>query len=307
MTTELLTNIKIDKRYLVPTLAAIYALISVQNVAHFFEGLNHGSAMSWTAGLAIGATLVILAHYLSETPMSDRNAFYGLLGVTLVFVALTTIIQGSNYAPTLGAWGYLFALVLAGAGELALPLAYAVAENAKRRREVTEAGQKAEQIAAETVLQVMKGLDVAKAQKQAEKRIERLIVAHVDATVTKLMPRGINDTVDNLPVKLDANLEPTDTPNLNKSPVLENVLDAGRVKANDQKRQTATQRRIKVLATLDKSSSKADLNFAQIGRELGKVSGQTIANDLQWLEGQGFWLNGSDWKMTDRGRAWMDS
>ena len=76
---------KVNKSLLVPALATIYAAISVQNIAHFFQDLGHDGAISWTGGIAIGATLVILAHYLSETSPRDKAAFWSLLGVTLVF------------------------------------------------------------------------------------------------------------------------------------------------------------------------------------------------------------------------------
>ena len=265
---KLITNI--DKRFLVPTLATIYALISVQNIAHFFEGLNHGRVMSWTAGIAIGATLVILAHYLSETPMSDRNAFNGLLAVTLVFVVLTTLIQGSNYAHTLGVVGYLFAFVLAGAGELALPLAYAVAENAKRRREVTEASQMAEQIAAETVVSVMRGLDVSKAQKQAEKRIEGLIVAHVDSTVRKLMPQ---DT----PSVNERTINNDQTPNVRLS-----TLDDANAK-RIEKANTRRQQLLSILMNEFDGVDVSNLNRTQLASRLNTTR-QTIARDLSALQ-----------------------
>lgn len=178
----------IRSQHLVIGLAATFALVSVQNIAHFFIDLHHPWAASWTLGIAIGTALVILAHLLSEIDMRERKAFNGLLTVTLILVILSGIIQGVEYSRELGAVGYLLAFTLAATGEIVLPLAHSWHSEAKRRQAVNDAGQRVEEIAAETMIQVMSNTDTAKAQRQAEKRIEALIVANLDAIVAKLMP-----------------------------------------------------------------------------------------------------------------------
>lgn len=179
------------QQYMVTGLAGVFALVSVQNVAHFFVDLGHPMAASWTLGIAIGTALVILAHLLSEIDMRERKAFAGLLAVTLILVTLSGLIQGSEYSHQLGRMGYLLAFVLAATGEIVLPLAHSWHSEAKRRQTVNDAGQRVEEIAAQTLVDTMAGVDVTRAQRQAERRIEQLVVAHVDSIVHKLMPSPV--------------------------------------------------------------------------------------------------------------------
>ncbi|MCB0013461.1 MAG: hypothetical protein KDE34_16225, partial [Anaerolineales bacterium] len=185
----------IKQQHAVTALAGVFALVSVQNVSHFFISLGHPDAASWTLGIAIGTALVILAHLLSEIDMRERKAFAGLLTVTLILVTLSGLIQGSEYSHKLGSMGYLLAFVLAATGEIVLPLAHSWHSEAMRRRMVNDAGQRVEEIAAQTLVDTMSGVDVTRAQRQAEKRIEQLVIAHVDSIVRKLMPAspGMSD------------------------------------------------------------------------------------------------------------------
>ena len=192
----------------------------------------------------------------------------------------------------------MFAFVLAGAGELALPLAYAVAENAKRRREVTEASQMAEQIAATSIVEVMKGLDVARAQRQAEKRIERLIVAHVDNTVTKLMPRGHDaptptPTIEVVAPPMLPQVENTSGESgkhfAENAPNLPAFGPQNLPSANSKRKAMQADRQGKVLAALrDAYNGKPadDLNKTALAKQIGTTR-PTLLKDLAALEESG--------------------
>jgi septal ring factor EnvC (AmiA/AmiB activator) len=83
------------------------------------------------------------------------------------------------------------------------------------------------------------------------------------------------------------------------------ILDQGRVKATMTKQHKANQRRVKVLAMLQETSTKNAVNFEQWGRDLG-TSGQTITNDLRWLVEQGYWNNEGTWQMSEAGQALLE-
>jgi len=261
----------IKSQHLVTGLAGVFALVSVQNIAHFFIELHHPLIASWTLGLAIGTALVILAHLLSEIDMRERKAFLGLLSVTCILVTLSGVIQGVQYAAELGAVGYVLAFVLAATGEIVLPLAHSWHHEAKRRQAVNDAGQRVEEIAAETMIAVMSSTDTAKAQRQAEKRIEALIVAHVDATVTRLMPSG-------------ATVQPATTkperkqPDMTQSPLGVGASVDDMVQAKQDK---MTTRQAEIL---DAVSGQDVATFKTAMSDLYGCSVRTIERDLQALE-----------------------
>lgn len=284
-------KIYFTSKNLVTGLAGVFALVSVQNVAHFFIELDHPWPASWTLGLAIGAALVILAHQLSEIDMREHRAFYGLLTVTLILVTLSGLIQGHEYAVKMGFAGYVLAFVLAATGEIVLPLAHSWTEEAKRRQAVNDAGQKVEEIAAETLIGVMTGVDTARAKKQAEKRIEGLVIAHVDSIVAKLMPTvdtPITHSMDAASVQsgyTTVNDAETSAPNadLNTAFGPDNLPAA-----NEARSQSTEQRRAALLAML-RSLGKlntSDLNKSELARELG-TSARTISRDLDALHDSG--------------------
>ena len=277
----------IKQQHAVTTLAGVFALVSVQNVSHFFISLGHPDAASWTLGIAIGTALVILAHLLSEIDMRERKAFAGLLTVTLILVTLSGLIQGSEYSHKLGHMGYLLAFVLAATGEIVLPLAHSWHSEAMRRRIVNDAGQRVEEIAAQTLVDTMSGVDVTRAQRQAEKRIEQLVIAHVDSIVRKLMPdtRGIEAQPEPTPtVALSANAEPG-APNADFDTGFgpHNLPEANRQRAAD-----ADQRRsalLDLLRSMDGMEAEA-VNRSELARQLGS-SARTIGRDLEALEAEG--------------------
>jgi len=260
----------IKSQHLVTGLAGVFALVSVQNIAHFFIELHHPFLASWTLGLAIGTALVILAHLLSEIDMRERKAFLGLLSVTCILVTLSGVIQGVQYAAELGAVGYVLAFVLAATGEIVLPLAHSWHSEAKRRQAVNDAGQRVEEIAAETMIAVMSSTDTAKAQRQAEKRIEALIVAHVDATVTRLMPSGVT-------AQPQRDTEPRQSTEMSQRIVQPDEL----TKARQDK---AATRRDEMLAYID---SQDVATFTKSMADLFDVSARTIQRDIQQLEKDG--------------------
>jgi len=260
----------IKSQHLVTGLAGVFALVSVQNIAHFFIELHHPTIASWTLGLAIGTALVILAHLLSEIDMRERKAFLGLLSVTCILVTLSGVIQGVQYAAELGAVGYVLAFVLAATGEIVLPLAHSWHSEAKRRQAVNDAGQRVEEIAAETMIAVMSSTDTAKAQRQAEKRIEALIVAHVDATVTRLMPSGVT-------AQPQRDTEPRQSTEMSQRIVQPDEL----TKARQDK---AATRRDEMLTYID---SQDVATFTKAMADLFDVSAQTIQRDIQQLEKDG--------------------
>lgn len=269
----------IKSQHLVTGLAGVFALVSVQNIAHFFIELHHPFIASWTLGLAIGTALVVLAHLLSEIDMRERKAFLGLLAVTLILVTLSGIIQGVSYSNELGVIGYVLAFTLAATGEIVLPLAHSWHGEAKRRQAVNDAGQRVEEIAAETMIKVMSNTDTAKAQRQAEKRIEALIVAHVDATVTRLMPKGVAPVVavaDMTPRPVTP--QPRQIPEMSSSPLgigasVDDMTAARSDKASD--------RRSEILAAVDGQDV---ATFKTAMSDLYGVSVRTIERDLAALE-----------------------
>lgn len=189
----MLQNYQFKNQHLVTGLASIYALVSVQNIAHFFIDLDHPKITSWTLGLAIGVSLVFMAHLLSEVNMKDRKAFTGLLSVTMILVILTGLIQGVKYASELGNIGYVLSFVLAATGELVLPLAYSWHKESLDREAITNTGSKIEEITAVALLDVMSDIDLDKAKDKAEKEVQKLLNAHVRHTVTKLMPKDLDN------------------------------------------------------------------------------------------------------------------
>jgi len=257
----------IKSQHLVTGLAGVFALVSVQNIAHFFIELHHPFLASWTLGLAIGTALVILAHLLSEIDMRERKAFLGLLSVTCILVTLSGVIQGVQYAAELGAVGYVLAFVLAATGEIVLPLAHSWHSEAKRRQAVNDAGQRVEEIAAETMIAVMSSADTAKAQRQAEKRIEALIVAHVDATVTRLMPSGV--TAQPQPTKLER--QAVD-------------MSQDRPTVDDMNAARADKMTVRQAEILDAVSGQDVATFKTAMSDLYECSVRTIERDLQALE-----------------------
>ena len=292
----------LTSQQLVTGLAGVFALVSVQNIAHFFIDLHHPFAASWTLGLAIGTALVVLAHLLSEVDMRERKAFAGLLIVTLILVALSGIIQGIAYSHTLGVMGYVLAFTLAATGEIVLPLAHSWHREAQRRQAVHDAGTRVEELAAGTLVDVMAGVDVARAQRQAEKRIEQLVVAHVDSIVRKLMPdspktaagarreagEGVEQPTHPVTQEraenaiMDAS-EPLDIP------IDNDVLGAGRHIAHAQRQAKAERRRTDLLHILRTEFDGMDadqLNKTALGTRL-ETTRQTIARDLNALQESG--------------------
>lgn len=294
----MLPKIQITSQHLVIGLAGTFALISVQNVAHFFTELHHPVVSSWTLGLAIGAALVVLAHLLSEVDMRETRAFLGLLTVTLILVVLSAIIQGNVYAKELGSsLGYLLAFTLAATGEIVLPLAYSWHRDAQRRQAVHDAARIAEEKASQALVTVLSHVDVTKAQAKAEKKIESLIVAHVESTVRKLMP-----IADSSQSSVEARTEARE--GINVSPMTNTQDDAqsahlppnGRsfgpenlAAANIKRTGKAEERRQQLLRILDTEYNGVDadqLNKTALGDRLG-AKRQTIGRDLAALEEAG--------------------
>ena len=260
-------------------LAGVFALVSVQNIAHFFIELEHPTVASWTLGLAIGTALVVLAHLLSEINMRETKAFVGLLAVTLILVALSGIIQGNEYSHKLGLMGYVLAFTLAATGEIVLPLAHSWHRDAQRRQAVHDAGERAEALAAQTLINVMAGVDVARAQAKAEKRIEQLVVAHLDHIVGKLMPASAQARS---PLALpDMAVSAPNAPSNGFGP---HNLPA----ANQARAESLSERQTQLLDLLRAYEGRPvdTLNRADLGRQLD-VSGKTIGRDLHTLEQHG--------------------
>ena len=203
--------------------------------------------------------------------MRETKAFFGLLTVTLILVTLSGVIQGVQYAVELGPVGYLLAFTLAATGEIVLPLAHSWHGEAKRRQAVNDAGQRVEEIAAETMIAVMSSADTAKAQRQAEKRIEALIVAHVDATVTRLMPSGA--TVQPQPTKPERK-----QPDMTQSPLGVGASVDDMVQAKQDKMTTRQAEILDAVSGQDVATFKAAMS------DLHGCSVRTIERDLQALE-----------------------
>lgn len=267
-----------NSRAAATALAGVFALVSVQNIAHFFVALDHPAVASWTLGIAIGCALVVLAHQLSGIDTRERKAFYGLLAVTSILVALSGIIQGVEYAERLGALGYLLAFVLAATGEIVLPLAVSWQSAAERRQSVNDAGQRAEELAAQTLIGVMSGVDVTRAHRQAERRLEQLVIAHVDHIVAKLMPATATDDAGDAPEPQSATRRTREMPATATSIADMNVARSDK----------AATRRSGILALVRGQFDGADVaNFKDYCIEHFDVSKRTIERDLAQLESAG--------------------
>ena len=316
---EILKNLK--TQHLVTGLAGVFALVSVQNIAHFFINLNHPIITSWTLGFAIGTALVFMAHLLSEVNMKDTKAFYSLLGVTIVLVFLTGLIQGVEYSKELNYIGYILAFVLSATGELVLPLAYSWHRESKQREDITNTGQKIEEITSTALLDVMSNIDLEQAKNNAEKQVKKLLDANVKHVVHKMMPKPskqMNNDIVQMP-KSNGQMDKTlSKPNdhldnhniqnsvhigdLDENPVhldnVQNQMD----KPNDQnnvqmdsmnnaKMDKITTRRNQIVEMAD---GQEVATFVAECIETLNVSRQTIKRDLQFLEDSNIlYCNGS--------------
>lgn len=326
--TKLLT---IEK--LVHTIMVVFALASVGNVSSYLQAHGHTLLTSYALGVALGGVLVASAMLLADVDIEHEPKRFGFMVIIVLAVGLLSgTIQTQAYASHEGMdlrnarlMGYGLPLLCEGA----LAVFVSVYGATRRRKNIRMATEGTAEQVAGAVAQALADVDVTRVRKYVEKRIDGLTRAIVDQTIYELMPvvtpapavavleaphdavaTATNIDTDTMQngaqgVTNVAPTAPNLSQNVDESPVFETVLDAGRARANENKRNAATQRRLKVLTVLDSTLSKDELNFAQVGRELGNVSGQTISNDLKWLERQGYWLNGSDWKMTDQGRDWM--
>lgn len=308
-------KLRISPQHLVTILAGVFALVSVQNIAHFFIDLKHPTVASWTLGLAIGTALVVLAHLLSEINTRETKAFAGLLTVTLILVALSGLIQGNAYSHSLGNMGYLLAFVMAATGEIVLPLAHSWHRDAQRRQAVHDAGQQAESLAAQTLVNVIASVDMAQAQAKAERRIEQLVLAHVDHIVRRLMPvtanldgpRALPDKEASIDGLSSEGLHIADAGNNNEEQLEISSEASGRNEdqdsdeplqrfgphnlpsANQARAEALSERQTQLLALLQteyKGKPVDTLNRAAIGRRFD-VSGKTIGRDLEALEESG--------------------
>lgn len=301
---------------LVHSIMIVFALASVGNVSSYLQDHGHHWLTSYALGIALGGVLVVTAMALADVDYEhERGRFWFMVAVVVVIGLLSGTVQTWAYGSHEGMdiasarlMGYGFPVVCEGL----LAVYIATYGTTRRRKNVRMATEGTAEQVASAVAEALADVDVTKVRKYVERRVDGLTRAIVDGVIDDLMPHQITQDAPSKAVddrsKVEPStlkLEPTKPSNLNESPVIETVLDTGRAKANENKRNAATQRRLKVLTTLDSTLSKDDLNFSKVGRELGNVSGQTISNDLKWLEGQGYWLNGSDWKMTDKGRAWI--
>ena len=167
-----------------------FAAASLGNVHEFFASAGHDGLSAWALAGALGAALVTISIMLTHIDReADTRAWATLAMVGVAVAVLSGSLQAGVYLHTLTPLpafmlGYGIPLI----GEVALAFGVAAYEKAEQRREVTEAGQTVERIAVRTIVDVMQTVDVTRAKKQAERKIESLIVAHVGATVAKLTP-----------------------------------------------------------------------------------------------------------------------
>ena len=294
---------------LVHSIMVVFALASVGNVSSYLQAHGHHPLTSYALGIALGGVLVVTAMALADVDYEhERERFWFMVGVVVVIGLLSGTVQTWAYGSHEGMdiasarlMGYGFPIACEGL--LAVYIAtYGTTRRRKNIRMATEGT--AEQVAG-AVAEALADVDVTKVRRYVEKRIDGLTRAIVDGVIDDLMP-----TIPQAVPQIEAseveqplsNIEPSLPLDSDKITVFETNLD----KVNRDRSAKASQRRLKFLSVLESSLSKDELNFAQVGRELDNVSGQTIANDLKWLEEQGYWKNGSDWQMTDKGRAWLE-
>ncbi len=294
---------------LVHSIMVVFALASVGNVSSYLQDHGHHPLTSYALGVALGGVLVVTAMALADVDYEyERRRFWFMVIVVVVIGLLSGTVQTWAYGSHEGMdpasarlMGYGFPIACEGL--LAVYIAtYGTTRRRKNIRMATEGT--AEQVAG-AVAEALADVDVTKVRRYVERRVDGLTRAIVDGVIDELMP-VVSQTAPQIEVSEVeqplSNIEPGLPSDSAKNAVFETNLD----KVNKDRSVKASQRRLKVLAVLESSLSKDELNFAQVGRELDNVSGQTISNDLKWLEGQGYWKNGSDWQMTDKGRAWLE-
>ncbi len=290
---------------LVHSIMTVFALASVGNVSSYLQDHGHHPLTSYALGIALGGVLVVTAMALADVDYEhDRERFWFMVIVVVVIGLLSGTVQTWAYGSHEGMdiasarlMGYGFPIACEGL--LAVYIAtYGTTRRRKNIRMATEGT--AEQVAG-AVAEALADVDVTKVRRYVERRVDGLTRAIVDGVIDELMPATPSVEASDIET-IPSNVEPTAPSHPDKNTVFETNID----KANQDRSARAYQRRLKFLAVLDSSMSKEDVNFAQVGRALDNVSGQTIANDLKWLESEGYWKNGSDWRMTERGRAWME-
>lgn len=290
MNIEILKQIQfphIKSQHLVTSLAGVFALVSIQNVAHFFIQLGHDSFASWTIGAALGAALVVLAHQLSEVDMRDRQAFYSLLSVTSIFTVLSGLIQGHVYAEHLGLLGYVLAFVLISCSELALPIAVSITEESKRKRKILDAGTMAREKSAEILVDVL-DFDKSKLQKQAEKIMQGVVLANLSKIADEMTPTvkhnvAMVDANRNVPVTSlpEPTPEPPQKPVMSQSPLGIGASVDDMVAARQDK---MTTRQTEMMSYIDGQDVAV---FKNSMSQLFEVSTRTIERDIQALENAG--------------------
>lgn len=171
-----------------------FAAASLGNVHEFFSSAGHDGLSAWALAGALGAALVTISIMLTHIDReADTRAWATLAFVGVAVAVLSGSLQAATYLkaltpPTALMLGFGIPLI----GEVALAFGVAAYEKAEQRREVTEAGQTVERIAVRAIVDVMQTVDVTRAKKQAERKIEGLIAAHVGATVAKLTPPQVH-------------------------------------------------------------------------------------------------------------------
>jgi len=277
----------IKSQHLVTGLAGVFALVSIQNVAHFFVELGHDQFASWTIGAALGAALVVLAHQLSECDMRDKQAFYSLLSVTSIFALLSGLIQGHVYAEHLGLLGYVLAFVLISCSELALPIAVSITEESKRKAKILNAGTLAREKSAEILVDVL-DFDKSKLEKQAEKIMQQVVLANLSKIAEEMTPKVSRNvaTVDTATqrlteMKIEPSPKPRQAPEMSQSPLgIGATVDDMTTVRSDK----ASDRRAEMLTYIDGQDVAI---FTKSMADLFDVSTRTIQRDIQALESDG--------------------
>lgn len=265
-----------------------FAFGSITNVYSYFVNSGHDMVASIALAVALGTALATSAIMATKMNMRKETlSFTAVLSMVLVIGLVSGYIQMQGYiqhgVAELEASIMGFGVPLAG--EFLLALAFAIYTGAARRTKIHEADSALELRVAESVADVMAMVDVSSSAKYVERKIATVIRYKADQMLSHYIPKDVKAVVPAAIPDAKPIAEVSDEQN----PSVPIILDAGRDKANRQKRQNAHSRRQALLALLNEQYADLPtekLNKSQIGEELG-TSARTIGRDIEALVEEG--------------------
>lgn len=286
----------IKKHFTIETLVhgimVAFALASLGNVYEFLRSAGHPTEVAWAFSVAIGLSLVTISIMLTKTDrQAEPTAFAWLAVAGSALGLLSGSLQMSTYSQHLtGAWPVVLGFGGPICGEVLLAIASAEFSKARRRAEYRNVGERIEGAVSTFLVEATSTMDRGLIQKHVERTINQMARQAVDSVSSKALRY-----YDNTPAQNEQPAASNLTPDAAKTPVVNNeqptdtnALDAGRQRANANKRKNAAARQRALFAILrdEFNGVKSDeLNKTELGERLG-CTRQTVGNDLEALADQ---------------------